>query len=430
MATLSAVKTVATYMEKAVETFESQDSMLKYVKVINDVDPGVLQNGNNTIWRKVVQQSSSIPGWDLTGLEQGIISQGYSAYLGTPDNSLVGLRVDDLRDISYVRDQAEADGKKRASVLNKSITDAISTTGSMAYRSNVTSGFDFVSLAQAGMNKRQAANGQRYIGLTDTHNQKFGKDLASRQTLQGQPAATYQDGMLYNKIAGFDVMVNSSVSLLPGGADPATTVTANVSFAPLGGTSTNGGAAQLVVTNNDYRFGTISVTASASYNVGDRVTFANGGVTVKALGRDDKTVTDEAMTFTIVAKPSGTSVTLWPRPIALNDAGITTADKAYANINTQILNTATMNRVNIDATTQPSIFWEKNSIEVLGGKVPMELLGQWGGMKVATEKLSNGLNMYMLYDGNIINLQARWRMFIWYGVNNARPMDNGILINF
>ena len=37
----------------------------------------------------MVQQSSSIPGWDLTGLEQGIISQGYSAYLGTPDNSLV-----------------------------------------------------------------------------------------------------------------------------------------------------------------------------------------------------------------------------------------------------------------------------------------------------------------------------------------------------
>ncbi len=73
MAVLSAVKTVATYMEKAVETFESQDSMLKYVKVINDVDPAGLQNGNNTIWRKVVQQSSSIPGWDLSGLEQGII---------------------------------------------------------------------------------------------------------------------------------------------------------------------------------------------------------------------------------------------------------------------------------------------------------------------------------------------------------------------
>jgi hypothetical protein len=430
MATLSATKIVATYLGAAVESYESQQSMLPLVKVINDVDPATLQNGNNTIWRKVVQQGASIPGFDLTGLETGIISQGYSAYLGTPENTFVGLRVDDLRDLSYIRDQAEVDGKKRASVLNKAITDTISTTGSMAYRSNVTSGFDFVSLAQAGMNKRQSPGDQRYIGLTDTHNQKFGKDLASRQTLQAQPADTFKSGMLYNKIAGFDVMVNSSVSLLPGGANPATTVTANVSFAPLGGTATNGGVAQLVVTNNDYRFGTIAVTASASYNVGDRVTFSNSAVTVKAIGRDDKTVTDEAMVFTIVAKPSGTSVTLWPRPIALNDAGITVADKAYANINTQILNTATMDRVNIDATTQPSIFWEKNSIEVLGGKVPMELLGQWGGMKVATERLSNGLNMYMLYDGNIANLQARWRMFIWYGVNNARPADNGILISY
>ena len=35
-----------------------------------------------------------------------------------------------------------------------------------------------------------------------------------------------------------------------------------------------------VVTNVDYRTATIPVTASAGYNVGDKVTFANGGVTV------------------------------------------------------------------------------------------------------------------------------------------------------
>lgn len=430
MAVLSATKIVATYLGEAVKSYESQQSMLPMVKVINDVDPATLQNGNNTIWRKVVQQGASIPGWDLSGLEQGIISQGYSAYLGTPENTFVGLRVDDMRDMSYIRDQAKVDGRKRASVLNKTITDTISTTGSMAYRSNATSGFDFVSLAQAGMNKRQTYDYERYIALNDTHVQKFGKDLASRQTLQGQAGETYQNGLLYKNIAGFDVVKNSSISLLPGGADPATTVTANVSFAPLGGTATNGGVAQLVVTNNDYRYGDIPVTASASYNVGDRVTFSNGGVTVKAVGRDDKTVTDEAMTFVIVAKASGTSITVWPRPIALNDAGLTPAQRAYANINTQILNTATVNRVNIDTTTQPSIFWQKDSIEVLGGEVPIELLGQWGGMKVASEKLSNGLTMYMLYDGNIATLQGRWRMFIWYGVNNARPQDNGILINF
>lgn len=430
MATLTATKIVATYLGAAVESYESQQSMLPMVKVINDVDPATLQNGNNTIWRKVVQQGASINGWDLSGQEQGIISQGYSAYLGTPENTFVGLRVDDMRDLSYIRDQAKVDGEKRASVLNKAITDTIKNTGSMVYRSNATSGFDFISLAQAGMNKRQGRKVDRFVALNDTHNQIFGKDLASRQTLQGQPAETFKNGMLYKNIADFDIMTNSSISLLTGGADPATTVTANVSLAPLGGTATNGGVAQLVVANNDYRFGEIPVTSSAGYAVGDRVTFANGGVTVKAIGRDDKTVTDEAMTFTIVAKLDGTHITVWPRPIAANDAGLTDAQKAYANINTQILNTATVNRVNIDASTQPSLFWQKDSIEVIGGEVPIQMLGQWGGMKVASEKLSNGLTMYMLYDGNIATLQGRWRMFIWYGVNNARPADNGILIKF
>lgn len=432
MAALTATKIVAEYMGKAIETFESQDTLLSRVKVINDVDPASLQNGNNTIWRRVVQQGSSIDGWDLTGLETGITSQGYYAYLGTPENTFVGLRADDLRDMSYIRDQAAVDGEKRASVLNKRINDTIRTTGSMYYRSAATDGFDFISTAQAGLDKRQSRTPDRYVALNDTHNRIFGSSLASRQTLQGQPDKTYQSGDLYKSIAGFDIIKSSSIGQLTGGAAIGTTVTANVSLAPLGGTVTNPAlaTAQLSVVNNDYRYGTIPVTASASYNVGDRVKFTNGSADVLAVGRDDKTVTDEAMTFVIVDKPNGTSVVVWPRPIAADDPALTAEQKAYANINTRILSAATMNRVNTDASTQPSLFWQKDSIEVLGGQVPMELLGQWGGMKVATERLSNGLYMYMLYDGNIANLQARWRMFIWYGVNNAKPADNGVLVKF
>jgi len=92
MATLSATKIVATYLGAAVESYESQQSMLPMVKVINDVDPATMQNGNNTIWREVVQEGASISGCDLTGQEQGIISQAYSSYLGSPENTFVGLR--------------------------------------------------------------------------------------------------------------------------------------------------------------------------------------------------------------------------------------------------------------------------------------------------------------------------------------------------
>ena len=430
MATLSAGKIVAEYMGKAMETFESQDTMLSKVKLIKDAKPADLQNAGNVIWRRVQQHGVSQSGFDLTGLEQGIVSQMYPATLGTPEGNLLSLRVDDLRDISYVRDQAVIDGEKRASVLNKSIIDVILNTGSMAFRSNATSGYDFVATAQAAMNKRQGRSVNRYMMLTDSLVNKYGKDLAGRQTLmQGnQPDKTFREGDLYPRIAGFDILRSSSIGALAGGANPATTVTANVSLAPRSGSVD---PITKVVTNYDYRTSdSIPVTASASYNVGDRVTFSNGGTTVKAVGRDDKTVSDEAMTFVIVSKPDATHIEVWPRPIAADDPGLTTVEKAYANINTRILSAATVDRVNIDASTNPALFWQQDSIEVYGGEVPMEILAQFGGMKVAKERLSNGLWFYVLYDANIANVSATWRQFIWYGVNNARPADNGIGIAY
>lgn len=426
MATMSAIKTVLAYMDSAVESFTSQSNMIDKVSVITP-NPGEFQNAGNFVVRPVQPHAADISGWDLTGLETGTIEEAYIAGMGTPSNAFVSLRVDDLRDIRRVKKQGKADGEKRASVLNKAIVDSIRLTGTMGYRTNVTSGFDAISLAQAGMNKRQVPTSDRYIALNDTHLQAYGKDLAGRQTLNGQPSETFQKGVLYPRVADFNVMSSSSISLLAGGADPATTVTGNQSFAPQGGSVT---AAGNIVTNVDYRTATIPVAASASYNVGDLVTFANGGVTVKAVGRDDKTVTDEAMTFRIVSKPSGASIEVWPKPIANDDPALSTLEKTYSNINTRILNAATVNRLNIDASTQPSIFWQKDSIEVIAGEVPIEKLGEWGGMKVAKESLGNDLTMYMLYDANIATLQARWRCFVWYGVNNARPGDNGLLIKY
>jgi len=428
MATLSAGKIVATYLEEAAKSFESQRGMLDYVKVMTP-DPAEMQNSSNSVLRRMNQQGASIAGFDLTGLETGLIQECYVAGLGTPDNAFVSLRADDLRDISYVRDQAVIDGEKRASVLNKAITDSLRLTSSMFYRTNVTSGYDAISLAQASMNKRQIRKSGRIMALNDSDLQLYSKDLASRSNLVGQPEKTYQTGQLFKQIAGFEsVIANSSLSALVGGADPATTVTGNQSFSPIPvGTVT---AATNTVVNADYRTMTINVAASASYNIGDRVTFANGGVTVKAVGRDDKTVTDEALSAVVVSKPSGTSIEFWPKFIAADDPGLSTLEKAYANCNTRILNAATVNRLNTDASNQPNIFWQKDSIEVFAGTMPIEKLAEWGSMKTAKEKLTDDLYMYMLYDANIASLQARWRMFIWYGVNNARPMDNGAFVSF
>ena len=185
------------------------------------------------------------------------------------------------------------------------------------------------------------------------------------------------------------------------------------------------------MTNVDYRTsGVIPVVATASYNVGDRVVFDNGGTTVKSVGLADKTASNSAMTFTIMSIPDGTSVTVWPKPIALDDPALTTLEKAYANIDTQITSGALMQRLNTTALAKTNIFFEKDSIEVTGGDVPMELLSQFDGMRVIPHTLKNGLNMYMIYDGNIATLNVRFRVFTWYGLTNLNPSNNGVFTTF
>lgn len=425
MATQSTGKIAEVIFEAAVDTHEEQTQILGLVDSFT-APSGGLQNGNNFVWRPAQQHRPVLSGWDLTGQEQGVIEETYPAVLGTPTNDLVELRADDLRDPLFWKRAGEESGRKQASTLNKAVADLITNTGSLAYRTNTTSGFNFVAQAQTIMDERQSMTDQRKFILSPRDNLKFATELSGRQTLQGRPATTWESGQLGQNIASFDVYTGSYLSTIAGGADPATTVTANQSFKPEAGSISATG----VVTNVDYRSATIPVTASASYNVGDVITFSNGGTTVKAVGLTDKTVTDQAMTFRIVAKPSGTSITVYPKPIAADDPALSALEKAYANINTRILNAATVNRVNVDALARPSVFFDKSSIEVFHGDIPANFFNQFGGQKVLTSTLKSGQKMYMLYDANSVTMQLRFRIFTWYGVTNKNSMANGIAISF
>ena len=422
---LTAGKIAEVLFEGALETYEAQDMLLDKVSFM-EPDGATMQNSGNAIWRPVQQHAPVIAGWDLTGLETGIIEETYPAVLGTPSNDFVSQRADNMRDMSFWKKRGVESGRQQATELNKTIASAIALQGSMFYRSNVTSGYSFVAEAQALMNERQGKNTGRTFMLNDRDTLKFANDLAGRQTLQGRPDETWSTGQIGANIAEFDIFTASFLPNLVGGADPATTVTADQSFKPESGSVTATG----IVTNVDYRVATIPVTASASYNIGDKVTFANGGVTIKALGLADKSDTGVAMTFTIVAKPSGTSITVYPKPIAVNDAALSTLEKAYANVNTKILNTATVNRVNTDASKKTNLFFDKDAVEVLGGTIPANLFRQFDGFQVINSTMKNGQSMYMVYDGNLNDMSLRYRLFTWYGVTIKDPSRCGVAVTY
>lgn len=423
---LTTGKIAEVMFEKAKETYEHQMQMLPLVSYESPEDRD-MQNAGNVIWRPVQQHAPIISGFDLTGLETGIIEETYPAILGTPLNDFVEQRADDMRDKRFWERRGEQSGKRQATELNSLLAQAIRTQGSLFYRSNATSGYNFVAEAQAMLNERQGLASDRYFMLNDRDTLVYASDLAGRQTLQGRPEETWKTGQIGQNVAEFDVYAGSFLPNLVGGEDPATTVTGNQSFAPEGG-SVN--TATGIVTNVDYRYAAIPVAASAAYNVGDKVTFSNGGTPVNAIGLADKTDTGQPMTFTIVAKPDATTIGVYPKPIALDDPALSTLEAAYANIDTRILNLATVDRLNIDASAKTNIFWDKNAIEVLGGGIPAELFKQYDGMKVITDTLANGLTLYMIYDGNIATLTFRYRLFVWYGITVANPQAVGVAVRF
>lgn len=420
-------KIVEVFFENALETYEHQDMILDKVDFFQP-DPGDMQNSNNFVWRPVQQHAPIISGFDISGQEQEIIEETYPAVLGTPENDFVSQRADDLRTTLFWERRGKQSGMQQATQLNKAVAQAIATQGSMFYRSSASSGYDFISEGQAIMNERQGYHSQRCYMLNDRDTLTFSQDLAARQTLQGRPESdAWTKGQIGANVAEFNVYTASFLPNLVGGTDPATTVTGDQSFKPEGGSvdATTG-----VATNVDYRIATIAVAASGGYNIGDKVTFSNGGDPVQSVGLADKTATNQAMTFTIVAKPTATSISVFPKPIAVDDGTLTVTEAAYANIDTVILNTATVDRLNIDDSVKTNLFWDQDAVEVIGGTIPAELFKEFDGMKVISETMKNGQEMYMIYDGDIATLNFRFRLFTWYGITIKDPSRVGVSVTF
>lgn len=426
MGALSAGKIAEVMFEDVMETIEDQTMLADNCDRF-EPGSGNMQNANNFVWRPVEQQAVIQEGWDMAGKSTDIIEETYPSVLGEPKNDFVEQRADDMRDIEFWRRRGIRSGKQMAVNQNTAIANAIRTQGSLFYRSAATDGFDFVSEAQVLLNEQQRTQTERNFYLNDRTTKKFAADLAGRQTLQGRPETdAWAKGQIGRNIAEFDIHTASFLPTITGGVEVSTTVTGAQSFAPAGGAVD---AVSGQVTNVDYRVAVIPVAASAGYDIGDKVTFDNAGTPVNAIGASDKLDTLQARTFTIVAKPSGTSITVYPKPIALDDGALSTIEKAYANINTVITNGATVERVNSDALVKTNLFFDKDAVEIISGEIPADLFSEYNGHKVISATMKNGHPMYMIYDANMVNMNFRYRLFSWWGVTIKDPSRCGVAIS-
>lgn len=417
---LSTAKEVRVMFDMVTEQYESQDQMSKLVGHY-DMTGANAQNSNNVEWRQIEQQAPVVSGWEFADSAFGdVLELSYPSVLGTPRNDLFKLRADDFRDRSFMDRRAKAAAQRLSADQNARIAQRVATTGSLFYRSTVA-GYDFVKTADTILRERQAyvGMGQSFF-VNDRDAQRVSSDLAGRQTLEGIAKDAYTKGLMFKNTAGFDIYESSYLGTLAGGALAGVTSTATVSQAPLASFVSAG-----ITLPVDYRISDdIALTGTiTNLVVGDRISFAN----VNSVGLQDKTDTGQLMTFTVVEK-SGANIKVYPRPVAVNDPGLQPHQAAYANINTRIAAGAAVTKLNTDAVARNNIFWANDSVEIVDGDIPFELLGQLDGMEVMSSTLSSGTKLYIAYQGRIEDLTLRCRLFTWNDVVNIDPSRNGVAV--
>jgi hypothetical protein len=417
---LSTAKEVRVMFDMVTEQFEAQDQMSKLVSHY-DMTGANAQNSNNVEWRQVEQQAPVISGWEFADSAFGdVLELSYPSVLGTPRNDLFKLRADDFRDRKFMDRRAAAAAQRLSADQNARIAQRVATTGSLFYRST-TAGYDFIKTADTILRERQAyvGAGQSFF-VNDRDAQRVSADLAGRQTLTDIAKEAYVKGMMFKNTAGFDIYESSYLGSLAGGALAGVTVTATISQAPVASFVSAG-----ITLPVDYRISDdIALTGTiTNLVVGDRISFSG----VNAVGLQDKTNTGTLMTFTVVEK-TGQNIKVYPRPIAVDDPALQPHQAAYANINTRIAAGATVTKLNSDATARNNIFWANDSVEIVDGDIPFELLGQLDGMEVMSSTLSSGTKLYIAYQGRIDDLTLRCRLFTWNDVVNIDPSRNGVAI--
>ena len=412
---LTSGKIIATFFDKTLKELEAQDAMSKLVEV-DSISMDTMQNTTDQYWRNVEQQAPVIVGRDLTGLATDIIEQVYPLTVSAPRNDFFELNVSQLRDEGFMDRRAKAGAKKLASDLNKQIADEVAAKGSLYYETSSVD-FDFVAEADAILDERQAYrdDGASFF-LNSRANQAMSGNLASRTLYpNNRSEEAYKKNMVGENVAGFDMYRASFAGNVAARVNATTSTVASDVLDVPAGQHTVGGS----LVNLDYRFGTVSMTSAANYRVGDVITFAG----VNSLGVMDKSDTGELMTAKIIAIDTN-DITYYPKLIAANQAGITTAQAAYANISTAIVSTMVVSKVNVVGGKVNS-FWANDSICVVNGREPLELLGEFAGMKVERETMSNGIDLYIAYDASLSTLNAQIRLFTRYGVVNKDPSRNG-----
>lgn len=366
-----------------------------------------MQRQGDQLWRPMPFIAQTVDGLDITGLYADLLQLSVPGTLSHIKNVPWQLDVKEMRDSWYMEQESRAAAQALAASVEGAIALNVAMSGAQVIKRGALSGYDDLSECDAAMTEIGVPRAMRKMFLNTRDNNRIASNLAARQTMAGRPEDATAENRIGRRYAGFDTFDADVLPRLTAAAGGAITVNgANQVLTPAA-TSTAGTGE---VSNVDNRFQLLTVTGTTGVAAGDCFTI-DGVNKVHLITKED---TGQPFTLRVIEVVSGTVL----RVTAMINSGpyqnVTAAPAALAGITW--LNTT---------TTTTNIFWHQKSVEIIGGRLPVE---QLEGMKVMKGTTDNGIQLFMAKQGNIDNFTQKYRWGIFFGTSNKNPLMNGIML--
>ena len=327
------------------------------------------------------------------------------------------LTAHDRNDPVRLRRIADASVQILSTMVDKDVQDTIATRGSVVVAE--TAQFDTYTKLSKGdtalMERETPQSTTRNLVLNPRAANAMAGDLAARQFLDGRPLSAYERASL-PPIAGMNTFRANVIQQIASSASAGVTVNgANQGVTPVPFNSTGTlGAGEV----DDPRSQVLVVSAASGLKLGDAITIAG----VNSVGAISKKDTGQLQTFRVLAL-AGNNATITPAIIPAN--GANESQKQYATVTVEPANGAAITIINT-ATSQPSIFFARESVEIFSSELDTDDLGS--NVSVMSEVTDSGIPILFARQGEIDDLSARYRLTVWTKAHVLQPQQAGVML--
>lgn len=403
------------FFEQTLEAFGPANITAKNCKLYEPPMESVERSGL-TVRRPAAYIAEVVTGLDVSAAYKDLTELTVPSSLATTDilNHPFKLDALSLNDPTRRKHAAIAAAQALSAKIDTLVSDKVSSRGTLVLtETGEFSTYDHLTKGETALMEREVNIATaRCLILNPKMARKMGDNIAGRANLTpGAVLSAYERSQLPG-VGGFETLRANVLTAITGSAIAGVTVNgANQRKTPTVFDGTNDAAA-------DNRTMTLNVSA-ATYQNGDCFTIAG----VNSVGMITKKDTGRLQTFRVISGGGTAALTISPAIIPIDQA--TSDFKKYGNVTTTPANGAACTIMNT-ATTQPSIFFVQNAVEITHGRLAVDELGPT--VAVMRERTDSGVEIIFARQGNVDDFSVKYRLTCWAAPNVIIPEMAGIYL--